>query len=62
MSSNISMVPTGPPVLQKNIENDVKSFPIRMHSISIPEFAGRVVMMVSKHTGTLTEDVILSSK
>lgn len=57
---NVSLMPKGPPVLTSNIESSTEQFRMRMHQIKIPEFKGSIIMLVSKHTGKLTQDVILT--
>lgn len=57
---NIVSVPYGPPALVNPLEL-TGDFIIRAHPVEIPTFPGNILVLVSKHVGELTNEVIFGS-
>lgn len=57
---NLAHVPYKPPALK--IEEVVPAnFPIRAHPVKLPGFRGQILILVSKHKGKLSEEVLIGS-
>ncbi len=57
---NIAWVPSGPPALVGPLEK-TDNFLIRAHPVEVPTFPGNIFVLVSKHVGKLTNQVIIGS-
>ncbi len=60
LPTNLAWVPSAPPALKTPIKIP-SEIPMRGHNVKLEGFKGTIVILVSRHVGTLTEDVILGS-
>ena len=59
--SKLSLAPTSKPILAKDIPLTSNSFQTRYFEIKLDDFAGYITVIVSKHKGTLSQEIMVSA-